>query len=143
MSLVLDASVALSWLFEREKAADAELADRALGAIATTRVLVPTLWHTEVANGLLVGERRRVVSEAQVIDYLVKLSRLAIATDDASPAGRRDAVIALAREHGLTAYDASYLDLALRTGSVLATFDSQLAGAMRRAGGDVFGGDGQ
>jgi predicted nucleic acid-binding protein len=47
--------------------------------------------------------------------------------------------MALAREHGLTAYDATYLDLALRKNAVLATFDGKLAEAMRRAGGKVFG----
>ncbi|MCO6441660.1 MAG: type II toxin-antitoxin system VapC family toxin [Nitrococcus mobilis] len=52
---------------------------------------------------------------------------------------RCDLVLALAREHGLTAYDATYLELALRVGAVLATFDGKLADAMRRAGGTVFG----
>ena len=52
---------------------------------------------------------------------------------------RRDLVIALARGHQLTAYDAVYLDLALRTDSVLATFDMQLVNAMQAAGGTVFG----
>lgn len=139
MRLVLDASMALAWLFERENAEEIDCADRALALVADAEALVPPLWHTEVANALLIGERRRVVNEAQVIDYLSRLSRLPIATDDASPASRRDLVMALAREHGLSAYDASYLDLALRTGSVLATFDGKLAEAMRRAGGTVFG----
>lgn len=51
---------------------------------------------------------------------------------------RRDSVMALAREHGLTAYDATYLDLALCKKAVLATFDLKLANAMRNAGGVVF-----
>lgn len=55
------------------------------------------------------------------------------------PVMRCDLVLALAREHGLTAYDATYLELALRVGAVLATFDGKLADAMRRAGGTVFG----
>ncbi len=139
MKLVVDASMTLAWLFEREHAEEAECANRALLAMADAETSVPPLWHTEVANALLVGERRRVVNEAQVIDYLSRLSRLPIVTDDAAPASRRDLVMALAREHGLTAYDATYLDLALRTDSVLATFDGTLAEAMRRAGGTVFG----
>lgn len=139
MRLVLDASMALAWLFERQKPDEADCAGRALLALAQAETSVPPLWHTEIANALLIGERRRVVSEAQMIDYLNKLSGLPITTDGATVAGRRDAVIALAREHGLTAYDATYLDLSLRTGAVLATFDNKLADAMRRAGGTVFG----
>ena len=139
MKFVLDASMALAWLFEREKANEADCAEQALLAIEHVEALVPALWHTELANALLVGERRRVVTEAQVIDYLSRLSLLPIITDDAVPASRRDLVMALAREHELSAYDATYLELALRTNRGMATFDDKLADAMRRAGGKVFG----
>lgn len=131
--------MALAWLFERQKAEEVHCADRALLAIAETETSVPSLWHTEIANALLVGERRRVVTEAQVIDYLTKLSQLPILTDDTAPASRRELVMALAREHTLSAYDATYLDQALRLDAALATFDGKLAAAMRRAGGKVFG----
>ena len=137
--VVLDASMALAWLFERQQPKERDCADRALLALAHAKTWVPSLWYTEVANALLVGERRRVVTESQTFGYLSKLSALPITTDPESPLHRRDAVIALAREHQLSAYDATYLDLALRTNAVLATFDGQLANAMRRAGGSVFG----
>lgn len=130
--------MALAWLFERQDPREAASAERALLAMADAEALVPPLWHLEIANALLVAERRRVVTEAQVIEYLSRLSHLPIATDDSVPARRRDLVMALAREHGLTAYDATYLDLALRTDAVLATFDGKLLAAMRRAGGKVF-----
>ena len=136
--IVLDASMALSWLFERNNVTEAQCADRALIAMANTEVGVPSLWHTEIINALLVGERRQIITEAQVIDYLHRLSALPITTDTVSVTSRRDIVIALAREHQLTAYDATYLDLALRSNAVLATFDTKLAHAMRRAGGTVF-----
>lgn len=80
-----------------------------------------------------------MVSKAQVMDYLDRLSRLPITTDEAAPASRRDSVMALGREYGLSAYDATYLDLALRTGAVLATFDGRLATAAHQAGIVVFG----
>lgn len=139
MRLVLDASMALAWVFERENTEEADCAERVLLVLAEAETSVPALWHTEVANALLVGERRRVVNEAQVMDYLSRLHALPITTDTAAPALRREVVMALAREHRLTAYDATYLDLALRTGSVLATFDGKLADATRRAGATVFG----
>jgi predicted nucleic acid-binding protein len=99
---------------------------------------VPALWHAEISNALLVGERRKVVREAQVLDYLSRLSKLPIITDDVEPASRREGVMALARQYGLSAYDATYLDLALRQGAVLATFDRRLAEAMTSTGGQLF-----
>jgi len=93
---------------------------------------------TEIINALLVGERRKIITEAQEIDYISKLSKLQITTDNIALEKHRDVVMALAREHGLTAYDATYLDLALRTDAILATFDTALADAMQRAGGKVF-----
>lgn len=139
MKLVLDASMALAWLFQRERMNEAARADQALDILAEGEARVPPLWHAEVVNALLVGERRGVVREASVADYLSRLGRLPILTDEASPAGRQEGVLALARAHGLSAYDATYLDLALRTESALATFDQKLAAAMRAAGGVVFG----
>jgi predicted nucleic acid-binding protein len=139
MRLVIDASVALAWFFERSTSAEVALADLVLTTLPECEAIVPVLWHAEVANALLVGERRGVASEAQVIDFTNRLSALPIATDDVLVAIRRDFVMALAREHALTAYDATYLELALRLGAPLATFDGKLAEAMRRAGGVVFG----
>ncbi len=139
MKLVLDASMTLAWIFKRTKIEEINCADQALSAIKQSIALVPSLWHTEIANALLVGERRNIITEAQIIDYLNRLSRLPIITDDTSVANRRDQVIALAREHKLSAYDATYLDLALRMNAQLATFDAKLAEAMRRAGGKIFG----
>lgn len=141
MKLVLDASMTLAWIFKRTKIEETNCADQALSAIKQSIALVPSLWHTEIANALLVGERRNIITEAQIIDYLNRLSRLPIITDDTSVANRRDQVIALAREHKLSAYDATYLDLALRMNAQLATFDAKLAEAMRRAGGKIFGDD--
>ena len=138
MKLVLDTSMALSWLFARKKVEEIKCADRALLTMTEVETIVPELWHTEVLNALIVGERRKVVTEAQVIDYLTRLSNLPIITDHSMFTNRLTSILALAREHSLSAYDATYLDLALRTNAVLATFDAELAKAMRRAGGTVF-----
>ncbi|GAB4178163.1 MAG: type II toxin-antitoxin system VapC family toxin [Wenzhouxiangellaceae bacterium] len=139
MNLVLDASAALAWIFERVDSKEAALAERLLDAIATEVVTVPGLWHLEIANVLLVAERRGVATEAQTIDYLQRLSRLPIMTDDAEPSRRQEMTMALARQFELSAYDAAYLELALRSGATLATFDHRLADAMRQAGGKIFG----
>ena len=61
---------------------------------ATQSVWVPSLWHLEVANALLTAEPRGVVKEAQVIDYLQRLSRLPITADDAEVSHRQEVIIA-------------------------------------------------
>lgn len=138
MKLVLDASLALSWIFERQKKDEIACAEKVLKIMADDNVMVPVLWHTEVANALLVAERRKIISEAQTINYLSKLSKLPITTDDDPVFERREFMMALAREYDLTAYDATYLELALRENASLATFDGKLAKSMSLAGGKVF-----
>jgi len=100
------------------------------------------------APALLEGERqsgviwyksfRQSPKEAQVIDYLQRLSRLPIVTDEAEVSHRQEIIMALGRQFQLTAYDATYLELALRTDSTLATFDTKLATAMQQAGGRTY-----
>lgn len=138
--LVLDASMALAWIFDRPSQSERELADTALSLLNHDETLVPVLWHLEISNALLVGERRHVITEAQSMDYLSRLEKLPISTDyAASLESRRSSVMSLAREYQLTAYDAIYLDLALRIGAVLATYDRKLLNAMILAGGQVLG----
>ncbi|WP_229417216.1 type II toxin-antitoxin system VapC family toxin [Massilia sp. Root418] len=134
MTLVLDASMALAWLFERTLAAEADCARRVLAGLLQATVVVPPLWHQEVANGALVGERRNLVAGAQIDAFLAQLRRLPVSTDETLPLPP----ISLARKCGLTVYDACYLELALRSGAVLATFDRRLAAAARGAGCAVF-----
>lgn len=137
--MVLDASVALAWLFARTDPREAEVAGAALELALAHPLVVPWLWHIEVSNALLVAERRGVVSEARVADFLARLDALPVETDDPGGVPRRDAALALARRWGLTVYEATYLELALRRASPLATFDVRLADAYRAAGGAVLG----
>jgi predicted nucleic acid-binding protein len=136
--LVLDASMALAWVFARQAQDERDCADRALQALHGMPARVPAIWHVEIANSLLVGERRQVISEAQSTDYLRRLDQLAILADPAEGAVHRGAVLRVARQHGLTAYDACYLELALRLSATLATFDRKLATAARATGCAVF-----
>jgi predicted nucleic acid-binding protein len=140
VSLVLDASAALAWIFERVNPSEAAQAERLLADMADQPTWVPSLWYVEVANALLIAERRKVVNEAQVVDFQQRLLQLPIRVDEAAVSSRQEAVIALGRQLQLTAYDASYLELALRKGARLATFDTKLAAAMRGVGGEVYSG---
>lgn len=138
MKLVLDASMALAWLFERDNAKESSTANKLLKNLANAETVVPVLWHTEITNALLIAERRKVVTEAHVIDYLNRLSNLPILTDSIIMADHRNFIMSLAREYKLTTYDATYLDLALRSNATLATLDKELANAMRKAGGKIY-----
>ncbi len=139
MKLVLDASMVLSWVFERYTLAERELADRVLATFFHFQeVIVPFLWHTEIINAFLIGERRKLITEAKSMEYLNKLHQLPILTDKTQSFLRREIIFSLAREYCLTAYDAVYLDLALLNGATLATFDTKLAKAFANAGGKVF-----
>ncbi len=127
--MVLDASMALSWFMERTAKAERLRSDKALALLDSSAAMVPVLWFSEVANACLVAERRRIVTPAQTADYLGRLAALPIAPDPIMPGLRRDAVLGLGREHGLSAYDAAYLELAMRAGAALATFDTALTRA--------------
>jgi predicted nucleic acid-binding protein len=134
---VLDASMTLAWLFPPLDPTEPVLADQVLDELDHEEFVVPAIWHGEVANGILRGERKGLVTPSQTARFLTELDMADIETE--SPEPRQSAVLALARSHGLTAYDAMYLELALRRGAPLATFDSQLATATHNAGGRVFG----
>ena len=128
MPMVLDASVTASWVLPDEDDPDAAAA---LERVRTETGLVPALWWYEIRNILLMSERRRRLSAHDTADFLTALSNLPIETDQAAS---NSEVFRLARVHGLTIYDATYLELAKRTGSPLATLDADLERAARSEG---------
>ena len=131
--------MALAWVFERLDAEEAALANHLLDVFLEHEVWVPPLWYTEVANALLVAERREVITQATSHNFLEHLSRLPLKTDERSGLSRQETVLQLAREHQLSAYDATYLELTLRLQATLATFDRKLALATKQAGSSIFG----
>ena len=139
MKIVLDASMALAWYLERADEVEADRAREALRIVETHGASVPGLWYPEVANGLLVAERRRVTAEHDIAGFIADLSLLDIQLDSAPPKTTFPQVLALGRLFKLTGYDATYLELARRRDLLLATFDRKLAEAARSAGVKVFG----
>ena len=128
---VLDASTALAWCFKDETSTNA---DRAQQILADSVALVPRIWHAEVANGLLAGERRRHIDSTDLERSLNLLRTFDIRTDSDDLAGRLLEIIRLARRHRLSFYDSVYLDLAMREGLPLATVDTALARAAQAVG---------
>ena len=129
MVFVIDASLTMAWCFEDESTMKT---DAVLDRLESDEAVVPYLWELEVVNVLIVAERRRRVTEAQSSRFLDLLGRLPIRVDESPPAP--PALLAAARRHELSSYDASYLVLAERLDAPLATLDGGLSKACRTAG---------
>jgi predicted nucleic acid-binding protein len=132
---VLDCSVALSWCFPDEADPYALAVSEAM---AESSAHTPAIWLLEVANGLLVAERRGRISQEDVGRFAARFAWLAVIVDSVHRAGYVDDVIAVGRQYGLSAYDAAYLELAIRLRLPIATLDSRLASAAQKAGVQVF-----
>jgi predicted nucleic acid-binding protein len=131
--------MALAWVILRADPAEAQLAQLAFSEIVSSGAQVPALWFAEVANTLLVFERAKRISETDSTSFLADLKQMTIVQEAEAPADLQMRVMDLGRRYKLTAYDATYLELAMRRGATLATFDRQLADAARSAGTPVFG----
>lgn len=129
--VVVDASIALAWVFPEERT---EQVEGVLARVASEGAIVPAIWSLEIANTLLVGERRGRLSAEQVRIGVELYSRLPLTVDVPTRQTDFGLVLPLARSRGLTSYDASYLELAHRTSSELATLDERLHGAAMAMG---------
>ena len=126
---VIDNSVVMSWCFEDEGNSYTEAV---LESLESGEAYVPAVWPLEVGNALLVAERRKRLSEASVIRFLALVAGLPITVDQETPERMLKEVVSLARQHGLSTYDASYLDLAMRLGLPLSTQDASLRKAAKK-----------
>jgi predicted nucleic acid-binding protein len=128
---VLDASLALQWFLEDE--ADRKYSLGVLASLAENRAVVPAMWFYEVGNGLLMAYRRKRIDLNEIDGFLTRLKALPI-----EPAHRMPSEIlelpTLAQAHGLTNYDAAYLDIAIQSKLPLATNDKLLRKAASAAG---------
>ncbi len=129
--LVVDASIALAWCFEDEAtAASWAILDR----LSVEPAFVPSIWPLELANVLAGAERRGRIDAADIAEFLARLALLDLRVDEQTASRGLTEILALARAHALTSYDAAYLDLAMRDGVPLATRDRALADAAARCG---------
>ena len=131
MSFVLDNSVALAWCFQDEQTEEImALLDRA----ALEGAWAPQLFPVEAVNGLLTAERRGRIDAAQRWRLLGFLSDLPIEIDSETAAKVWTTTARLAETHALTAYDATYLELAMRLNLPLATSDRRMIAAAKALG---------
>lgn len=136
MSLVVDASMAIAWLFSDERT---DIPQAVLRRVAVEGAIVPSLWRLEVANVLRNAVRHGRCDDKYATRCLQRLDRLRITIDPETDAHAWGATRRLAGMHNLTVYDAAYLELAIRRKRPLASRDAALIRAGGKAGIDIVG----
>ena len=136
MSLVLDSSATLAWIFDDEVTGPIRAV---FDQVAEQGAIVPSLWRLEVANSLTVAVRRKRIDEEFRRAALADLAELDISIDQHTDAQAWSDTLQAADKHRLTVYDAAYLELATRRGFPLATLDRDLVDSARAAGVRVLG----
>ena len=131
-AIVLDASVVVAWFFEDESTSFSEGVLDLLSA--GMEVLTPAIWPFEVANALLMAERRKRIKMAQVTALLARIAGLRISVEPIQTSSAFNQILSIARQNNLTEDDAAYVELALREGLPLATLDAGLRTAARHLG---------
>jgi predicted nucleic acid-binding protein len=136
MNFVLDCSVTMAWCFEDEVSPYTENVLMALGKGHAAKV--PTIWKLEVANVLLLSERKKRINRLIANNFKNTLTLLPIGVDISVNDRVFDTVYELAHELKLTIYDAAYLELALREQMPIATLDSELSKAAKKISIEIF-----
>jgi len=134
-AVVVDASLALAWCLPDE---DSDYADGVLSALEGKTILVPAVWATEVTNGILMAERRKRIQRSEIQRLTELLDGLTVVVDVSPVTKYLSTVLPLAREYGLSAYDAAYLEVAVRHSVPLASLDIDLRRAGRRDRLEIF-----
>lgn len=134
MSFVLDNSVAMLWLLPQSNIEGTDLANKVLDRLVTTNAVVPSLWRLEATNVIAKSLRLNKISQAQASTFIALLEDLDISIDVQTDQRAFHDTLDLARRYVLSAYDAAYLELALRNGLPLATLDAKLSVAACQAG---------
>ena len=124
--------MAFAWVLPNQASAEAEaLLERIEAGV---EAVVPSLWFLEVANGLLVAQRRKRVTAPERMLALVRLSALSLTVDADAARDVFGRTSTLAEQFGLSVYDAAYLEVALRRNLPLGTRDRALRSAAERSG---------
>jgi predicted nucleic acid-binding protein len=135
VSVVVDASVTMAWCFGDEATAYTEAV---LDYIRDSGSVVPGIWPLEVANTLLIGERRGRLTVVKTALFIDLLRDLPVAVDDQTIGNAWGSITALGRQYAITAYDACYVDLAIRRRLPLATVDNRMTDVASQLGIPLF-----
>jgi predicted nucleic acid-binding protein len=136
MTLVIDASLTVSWYFDDEATPATEAV---LDTVSETGAVVPTLWRLEVANAFQSAIRRRRITPSYRDRSLNELTHMPITVDPETDVYAWTTILRLAERFSLTVYDSTYLELAQRRSLSLATLDLALQSAAKMLGITVLG----
>lgn len=131
-AFAVDASMAFAWVLPSQASSGADALLKRIEA--GDEAMVPPLWFLEVANGLLVAERRKMIAASERRLALQRLSVLGLSIDETNARDAFGQTSALAEQYGLSVYDAAYLELAIRRRLPLCTRDRALQSAAERSG---------
>jgi len=126
---VVDNSIVMSWCFEDETN---DYANSVLESLDKEKAFVPAIWPLEVGNVLLVAERKKRMSQANSTRFIALLDGLPIIVEQETPDRMMKEIVWLARKYDLSAYDASYLDLAMRLDIPISSLDTSLLKAAKK-----------
>ena len=126
---VVDNSIVMAWCFEDEAN---DYTDAIQDLLIDNKAFVPPIWPLEVANVLLVAERRKRISKADSGHFIALLSQLPIEVEPTDSDRVFHDTLSLARQYQLSSYDASYLEMAIRKGMPIATLDKAIIRAAKR-----------
>jgi predicted nucleic acid-binding protein len=133
---VVDCSVALTWCFVEEAT---PATDNLLDRMENEAAAVPTWWFLELANVLVLAERKGRIKPQKTAEFITMIEGLPLERDDEGAGFTFTQLLPLCRTHELTSYDALYLDLALRRKLPLATLDEPLRKAAKKIGVELLG----
>ena len=136
-AFIVDASVGFAWVYPSQASTETDKLLQQIEAGAT--VVVPSLWFLAVANSLLIAQRRKLLTAAERKKALEELSVLTFTLDDEASRAAFHKTSELAEKHGLSVYDAVYLEMALRRRLPLGSRDEPLRKAAKRHGLRVLG----
>ena len=128
-NFILDCSVTMAWCFEDEIT---DYSENVFNALITAKAIVPSFWTLEVANVLLLAQRKKRISHIKATEFKSSLNLLPIQVDHSTAHRAMNSIMEIAEETNLTIYDATYLELALHTSLPLATLDQDLKKAARK-----------
>jgi predicted nucleic acid-binding protein len=135
---VLDCSVVIAWIFRDEATAQTEtLREQLVDSVA----IVPAIWHLEVTNTLVMSARRGRLQLTEIPSLIGLLESLPIEVDPQTSLQAFGQTFQLAQNHQLSAYDAAYLELAMRQSLPLATLDNRLQEVAKRCGVELLVGN--
>ena len=131
-SFIVDASVGFAWVYQGQAAPET---DQLLNEVADgAKVIVPALWFLEMSNVLLMAQRRHRLTAGQRKAAMEKLTAMQFTVDEEGTRNAFGKTSELAEKYGLTIYDATYLELALRRSLPLASRDEALRKAAKQCG---------